>query len=435
MRQELRLEENSSTFFRRISGGFFSNAKRDQVERWQLSALRKAPHPRIVIDGYFFQIAQSGIARVWLNLLRVWSKNGFSDQIVVLDRDGTAPRVEGVNYVRIGAFSYERASVDSLNLEKLCRRFDADLFVSTYYTTPLRTPSVFVGHDMIPEVIGFDLSEPMWVEKKRAIEHASAHIMVSKNSAQDLERLFPSIPSHSTIVAHCGVDPIFKPKSDELVASFRRHYGLEKPYLLLVGDRTGGTYGYKNGELAFRAFARLPFPDKYMLVCVGGREPLEKNLKALVDAKNVRRLTLSDDELACAYSGAHAAIYPSLSEGFGLPVVEAMACRCPVITCANSSLPEVAGGAALFVDERDPDDLVQKIIALEDEGLRKELVVRGVKQAARFDFEDMAETVQSALLAVHGKLTKGQLKRPDQSWLILREQEAQRESRRTRLSL
>ena len=127
-----------------------------------------------------------------------------------------------------------------------------------------------------------------------------------------------------------------------------------------------------------------------MLVCVGGREPLEKNLRALVDAKNVRRLTLSDDELACAYSGAHAAIYPSLYEGFGLPVVEAMACRCPVITCANSSLSEVAGGAALFVDERDPDDVVRKIIALESEELRKELIARGVKQAARFDFEDMA---------------------------------------------
>jgi glycosyltransferase involved in cell wall biosynthesis len=429
------LDGNASTFFRRISEGLLPGARLpyfDQIERRSLSALRKAPRPRIVIDGYFFQIAQSGIARVWLNLFRVWSNNGFSGQIIVLDRAGTAPRIEGVHYVKIDPFSYERASRDSILLERLCRRFDADLFVSTYYTTPLKTPSVFFGHDMIPEVIGFDLSEPVWVEKKRAIEHASAHIMVSKNSALDLERLVPSVPAASTIVAPCGVDPIFKPRSQEQVASFRRSYGLEKPYLLLVGDRTGGPLRYKNGELAFKAFTRLPNPDKYMLVCVGGHDPLEENLRDLVGAKNAIRLSLTDDELACAYSGAHAAIYPSLYEGFGLPVVEAMACHCPVITCANSSLIEVAGDAALFADERNPDDVAQKVIALESDDLKRKLIARGVKQAAKFDFETMAETIQSALLNVHTRLTSDQFKRPDESRRAVREQESHRELRRPR---
>lgn len=423
------LDGNASTFFRRISEGLLPSAglpQRGRIERRSLSVLRKARRPRVVIDGYFFQIAQSGIARVWLNLFRVWSNNGFSDQIVILDRAGTAPRIEGMHYFRIGQFNYERASRDSICLEKLCRRFDADLFVSTYYTTPLKTPSVFFGHDMIPEVLGFDLSEPMWVEKRRAIEHASAHIMVSKNSARDLERLVPSVPSESTIVAHCGVDPIFKPRSAEQIAGFRERYGLEKPYLLLVGDRTGGPLRYKNGELAFKAFAKLPNPDKYILVCVGGHDPLEKDLRALVGARDAVRLSLSDDELASAYSGAHVAIYPSLYEGFGLPVIEAMACHCPVITCANSSLIEVAGDAAIFVDERNPDDLAQKIIALESDDLRLKLIARGVRQAEKFNFETMAETIQSALFNVHERLTEGQLKRPDKSWSALREHESRR---------
>ncbi len=410
------MDGNASTFFRRISEGLLPNSRlthRDQIEERSLSVLRTAPRPRIVIDAYFFQIAQSGIARVWLNLFRVWSNNGFSNQIVVLDRADTAPRIEGIHYVRVGAFSYERARADSILLERLCRRFNADLFISTYYTTPLGTPSVFFGHDMIPEVIGCDLNEPMWMEKKRAIEHASAHIMVSKNSAQDLERLVPSVASESTIIAHCGVDPIFRPRSEEQIAGFRRRYRLDRPYLLLVGDRIGGPMRYKNGELAFKAFARLPSPDKYMLVCVGGHDPLEKNLKALAGAKNVRRLSLPDDELASAYSGAHAAIYPSRYEGFGLPVVEAMACHCPVITCANSSLTEIAGNAALFVDESSPEDVVQKIIALESDDLRRKLIARGVTQAAKFDFKTMAETIQSALLNVHTRLTEGELKYPD----------------------
>jgi hypothetical protein len=126
------LDGNASTFFRRISEGLLPGARLpyfDQIERRSLSALRKAPRPRIVIDGYFFQIAQSGIARIWLNLFRVWSNNGFSGQIIVLDRASTAPRIEGVHYVRIGAFSYERASrgfnpsreaLSSLRCRSLC---------------------------------------------------------------------------------------------------------------------------------------------------------------------------------------------------------------------------------------------------------------------------------------------------------------------------
>jgi glycosyltransferase involved in cell wall biosynthesis len=429
--QGRQLSANTTKFFQRLSGGRFFNLENRIKEKQSLS-FGRAPPPRVIIDGYFFQISQSGIARVWLNLLRVWSRNGFSAQIMVLDRDGTAPRVEGINYIRIGGFSYDRASADCLNLEALCRKFEADLFVSTYYTTPVQTPSVFVGHDMIPEVMGFDLSEPMWVEKSRAIAHASAHIMVSKNSALDLERLVPKVRPRSTIVAHCGVDPIFKPKSGEQIYNFRLRHGVEKPYLLLVGDRTGGTYGYKNGKLAFVAFARLPISDKYLLVCVGGQKPLEENLRTLIDGKSLRHLTLSDDELACAYSGAHAVVYPSLYEGFGLPILEAMACHCPVITCANSSLMEVAGDAALFVDERDPDDLVQKIIALESRDLREGLIIRGVKQAAQFSFEDMARTIQSALIAAHSKLLNGRLERPSDSWLALRKQEARRELRHNR---
>jgi glycosyltransferase involved in cell wall biosynthesis len=153
----------------------------------------------------------------------------------------------------------------------------------------------------------------------------------------------------------------------------------------------------------------------------------------LVGAENAPRFSLSDDELACAYSGAHAAIYPSLYEGFGLPVVEGMACHCPVITCANSSLIEVAGDAALFADERDPDDVAQKVIALEAADLRRKVIARGVKQAAKFDFETMAETIQSALLNVHTRLTNDRLKYSDESRRASREQESHRELRRPRI--
>ncbi len=378
--------------------------------------------PRIVVDGYFFQIARSGIARVWLNLFRVWSKNGFADHIIVLDRAGTAPRIEGLHYVSIGAFDYARVGADSIRLEEICRRFDADLFVSTYYTTPLTTPSVFMGYDMIPEVFGFDFEEPPWKEKRRGIEHASAHIMISNNSARDLERFMPCVAPNSTIVAHCGVDPAFKPLPEREIGAFRRRHALTKPYLLLVGERTGAG-GYKNGELAFKAFAALPDAERYTLLCAGGRDPLEANLTNLSGGRDVRELKLSDEELVAAYAGAHALIVPSRYEGFGLPIVEAMACGCPVIACCNSSIPEVAGDAALFISEDDPRELTARILDLESEESRYSLRKRGTAQAAQFDFKRMAATMEAALRDVHQKLVDGRLSRPGEGWGELRELE------------
>jgi glycosyltransferase involved in cell wall biosynthesis len=387
------------------------------------------PRPRIVVDGYFFQITQSGIARVWLNLLRVWSESGFADHIILLDRAGTAPRIAGLHYIPVAAFDYEHVGSESIRLEEICRRVGADLFVSTYYTTPLTTPSVFMGYDMIPEVFGLDFEEPMWREKRRGIRHACAHIMISMNSAQDLERFMPNVRPMSTIVAYCGVDPAFRPKSDEAIAAFRQRHRLTKPYLLLVGDRTGAD-GYKNGVLAFKALADLPDPNKYTLLCVGGRDPLEPHLKDLIGAHDVRKMKLTDEDLVTVYAGAHVLIYASRYEGFGLPVVEAMACGCPVVTCRNSSLIEVAGEAALFIGEDDPKELAARIVDLESQDLRRSLRERGFVQAAKFDFPSMAATIEASLCDVHKKFVDGHLTGPGEGWRELREFERNIETRR-----
>jgi glycosyltransferase involved in cell wall biosynthesis len=383
--------------------------------------------PRIIVDGYFFQIANSGIARVWLNLFRIWSENGFANQIFVLDRAGSAPRIEGLHYIPVEALDYKHVGADAIRLESVCHRLDADLCVSTYYTTPLTTPSVFMGYDMIPEVFGLDPDEPRWREKRRAIEHASAHIMISKNSARDLEHFMPCVAPDSTVVAYCGVDPAFKPVSQGAIDSFRQRYGLTKPYLLLVGDRSGAG-GYKNGVLAFKAFAELPDPDQYILVCTGGWEALERDMLKLCRHRDVRKLRFSDGDLVAAYAGAHALIYPSRYEGFGLPVVEAMACGCPVITCRNSSLIEVAGESAFFVGEDEPMELVARIRDLESDDVRQSLIQRGYKQAAKFDFKSMADTIEATLRRAHKELRGGRLAGPGEGWRELREAEYRAET-------
>lgn len=109
-------------------------------------------------------------------------------------------------------------------------------------------------------------------------------------------------------------------------------------------------------------------------------------------------LQLSDEELATAYSGAVALVYPSKYEGFGMPIIEAMACGCPVITCPNASIPEVARQAAIYVDDSNVDELANALCEVQKPSLRNSLITRGLLQAKKFSWSNMAQTVSSALI-------------------------------------
>ena len=133
---------------------------------WEGVASEPAARPaRIVVDGVFFQMAQTGIARFWRSLLLAWVRSGFAERIVLLDRDGTAPRLDGIVYRSIERHSLDSFAADAAMLQRVCDEEGAVLFLSSYYTSPIRTPSVFIGHDMIPEAMGFDLGDP-WVAAK-----------------------------------------------------------------------------------------------------------------------------------------------------------------------------------------------------------------------------------------------------------------------------
>jgi glycosyltransferase involved in cell wall biosynthesis len=394
-----------------------------------LTSIRPPSRPRIIVDGVFFQYLSSGIARVWTALLEEWAKSGFIEHVVLLDRGGnTAPRVPNLRRNKIDAHDYARTGADSLALERICQELDADLFVSTYYTTPTATPSVFFGYDMIPETIGADLSEEQWREKHRAILHAAAHVTISENSAGDLEGIY-SQPQGSTHVAHCGVWRSFYPPSPQEIASLRNKYGLsDRPYVLMVGDRVG-VGGYKNGELVFKAIGQFADPARFTLVCVGGSPIIEPRFAALAPKTRMIRLRLDDDELRAAYGGAHAFCYPSRYEGFGMPVLEAMACGVPVVTCRNSSIVEIAGDAALFVGEDDAGGMAQAIERLCDPTVREASIARGAAQASKFSFDEMARQVADALIGTHRRIASGELACPSGVWQDLRERLQRSQSR------
>ncbi|MBD2492725.1 methyltransferase domain-containing protein [Nostoc sp. FACHB-280] len=351
-------------------------------------------NPTILVDGVFFQLYQTGIARVWKSLLEEWTNNGFAQHLIVLDRAGTAPKLPGIRYLNITSYDYDNTDTDREMLQQICDEEGVDLFISSYYTTPLKTPSVFMAYDMIPEVMGWNMDNPMWQVKHEAIQHASAYIAISEYTARDLSNCFPEISVESITVAHCGVSSTFSPAKSEDVNSFKSKYGITKPYFILVGAGNG----YKNGVLFFQAFSQLANSYGFDIVCTGSGGILAAEFRACTSGSSVYMLQLSDEELATAYSGAMALVYPSKYEGFGMPIVEAMACGCPVITCPNASIPEVAGEAAIYVKDDDVDGMVNALCDIQKPRIRQPLIEAGLVQAQKFSWSKMANIVSSSLI-------------------------------------
>lgn len=357
---------------------------------------REKLFPKIAIDGVFFQLNETGIARIWRSLFEEWIESGFAEHVVVLDRNKTAPIVPGIEYRNIAAYDYNRTGDDAQMLQFACDEIGADLFISTYYTTPLSTPSVFMAYDMIPEVIEVNLQEPMWREKHHSIIHACRYISISQSTANDLVKFYPQIDPDSIKIAYCGIPQEFSPASSAEVRAFKAKHKIKKNYLLLIGSRMS-LDGYKNAILLFRALREFSGRDAIEIVCVGGEWNLEPELAALAADIPVHLLRLDDEMLRVALTGALALVYPSRYEGFGLPIAEAMACGCPVITCRNSSIPEVAGDAAIYVDEDKIEDLVDALSKVQNPELRQLLIDRGFDRVQQFSWTKMAEIVANVL--------------------------------------
>ncbi|MGD1804967.1 methyltransferase domain-containing protein [Dapis sp. BLCC M126] len=358
---------------------------------------------KVLIDGVFFQINNTGIARVWKSLLEVWSKDSFGKNILVLDRAETAPKIPGIKYRVVPGYNYGRIDADRQILQQICDEENADIFISTYYTTPISTPSIFMAYDMIPEVLAKNLDNPSWQEKHRGIRQAVSYIAISENTARDLVKYFPQIPANSVTVAPCGIEAKFSRAIPQEVTNFQQKYQINRPYFLIVGERIGWL-GYKNTILFFKAFAKLKKSTEFDIVCIGKNRKLEPELSKYISGSKIHLLQLSDQELKSAYSGAIALVYPSKYEGFGLPILEAMACGCPVITCKNASIPEVAGTAALYIDDNDINGLVNALGEVQKSEVRQQLITAGLAQAQKFSWSQMAKTMTDVFIQTFNRI-------------------------------
>jgi glycosyltransferase involved in cell wall biosynthesis len=367
-------------------------------EHWQSKLPSACDELRpIIIDSVAFQILKTGIARVWRTLLREWAGSEFGKRLIILDRvfkgERVAPRFEGLRYIDVPPYDFLDTENDRVMLQRICDEENAVLFISTYFTTPLSTPSVFIAHDMMPELADIDIDyNPMWKEKQISIRHASRFVCVSQNTANDLQHFYPDISTEHITVAHCGID--FKQPDSKAVSAFRKTYGIERPYFLTVGSRVD----YKNCIQFFRAFTALgDARADYAIVCTGLALELEPEFAILIGDATVHVICVNDEELQAAYAGALALVFPSLYEGFGMPVAEAMACGCPVITSNRGSLIEVAGDAALFVDIGDIEGTTQALCDVQDPAVRKRMIAQGLERSKAFSWHKMTEAVRQVL--------------------------------------
>jgi len=356
---------------------------------------------RIVVDGYFFRFGGSGIARIWREVLTHWQNSGFGRRITVLNRGFVPSGLSGLEIVECPQLDYERWQDDHRIVQELCDKLDAALFISTYYTRPERTPSIQMVYDMIPERQGFDLSDAQWQQKHDAFNYASGYTAISANTRSDLIHYFPDVVKKPLIVNHLGVSPEFHRAGIADRQRFFQEFVLPKlggrPYIMFLG----GDLKYKNSDLLYEALSRIDCSGIALLLTVGANlvERFRQIPGLVVHATYLDEQNL---QLQLAYSCADFLVYPSFYEGAGLPIIEAMACGCPVICANTSSLPEMAGEAALVIDPDRPGELLEAMSTLARPAFRQAMIERGVQHARGFRWEDTARRLEQLADVVIG---------------------------------
>lgn len=269
-----------------------------------------------------------------------------------------------------------------------------DIFHPTDYSPVVhrwkKSPLVLTVYDMIYELFphffkGLDIKNRIEI-KEKCIWRADRIITISNSTKNDL-LTFYNVDEKKITVIYPGA-----PSFIQLIENKNR-FANQRPYILYVGTRKRGHKNFKNLLLAFASNKKIN--REFDLICFGGGAftQEEKHLISQTGCQDhVFQVSGDDDMLGQLYMKARAFVYPSLYEGFGLPPLEAMVYKCPIIASRTSSLPEVLGDAALFFDPSSPESIASAMEkVLFDNGMVQHLIKKGSSQVKKYSWTKMAE--------------------------------------------
>lgn len=351
---------------------------------------------RVGFDARWYN--DSGVGTYVAGLLPALAAAGDFDLVVYEDPRRPVPNLSGERLrkqpVRAGKYSL----AEQIELARRCRADRLDIFHAPFYIAPWLAPCpvVVTIHDLIPFLFPLYSAPHQWLVKAGywvAVRRAARIIVVSQHTRRDLVRLLGVREEKISVVSNATAPDMISRSSDDNEAMLARAFGVRSPYLLLLGARNQRT---KNPEGAARALcaARRQLGQEFQVVVAGPPEGFPPALTESFDADVVRVGHVDRQQLAQFYRGARVFLLASRYEGFGLPLLEAMACGCPVVCSNAASLPEVAADGAMLADPEDAEAIAQAIVHLwRSETARAELSGRALRRARDFSWERAAREV------------------------------------------
>ena len=358
---------------------------------------------RIALDARLADYTSGGMARYALELARAVAALAGPERLTVLRSARpkvTGEQLDGIRALRLLTPPHHRLEQLTLPLELL--RLRSDVLHSTDFIPPSRRHfrSVITVHDLafvrFPETLTAE-SRAYYGQIRQAVRSADRIIAVSEGTRQDLLELVEADGAKIDVIPEAAGTEFRPVESAPALEAARRQLGVKREFVLFVGSLEPR----KNLTTLLEAFAAVRRRLDVQLVLVGRRgwlyEPIFERISTLGLASHIRVVeNLPPAMLPAVYSAAGVLALPSLYEGFGLPVLEAMACGCPVVASDRPALPEVVGEAGLLIPAEDAGALAAALAGVLSDGrLREDLRRRGLARAREFSWQRTArETVE-----------------------------------------
>ncbi len=350
---------------------------------------------KIAIDTRMINPFVHGISRYAYNLIKELSAIDTKNDYMLVSND---------NYLEDFVSSHENFSLKLINsklygireqvtIPRLLKREKIDIFHSPTFFSPVigGCKVIMTIHDMI-HVLFQEESSVMYNSYysfivKKAAKNASRIITVSENSKRDIAN-YLNLSLEKIVVTYNAVDGIFRRSNEDEVNKIKERFGINGRFILYVGNQKP----HKNVRLLVEAYQQLRGRINHKLVIVGKKDLLfQRGLSNNMLEGVILIGEVSDEFMPHFYSGADIYVSPSLYEGFGLPLIEAIACRTPVVAVSSPSSNEILGNAGYIVEENQPEELADAIYKiLLNEDIQNSLVEKGLERVKLFSWKETA---------------------------------------------